>query len=61
MAEGKTVVSPLPGPNYCTWKIQCKMSLMRDGLCEQTNAEESATLNATERRTERAGTRQKHD
>ena len=32
MAEGKTVVVPLTGPNYCTWKIQCKMSLMRDGL-----------------------------
>ncbi len=33
MAEGKTVVLvPLTGTNYCTWKIQCKMALMRDGL-----------------------------
>ena len=32
MAEAKTVVVPLTGANYCTWKVQCKMSLMRDGL-----------------------------
>lgn len=32
MAEGKTVVVPLTGTNYCTWKIQCKMSLISKGL-----------------------------
>ena len=32
MAEVRTVVVSLTGANYCTWKIQCKMSLMRDGL-----------------------------
>lgn len=35
MAEAKTVavaVIPLKGSNYRTWKIQCKMALMREGL-----------------------------
>ena len=35
MAKAKTVavaVIPLKGSNYHTWKIQCKMALMREGL-----------------------------
>ena len=33
MAESKTVlVVPLNNSNYCTWKIQCKMALIKDGL-----------------------------
>ena len=34
MAESKTTVSlvPLNGSNYPTWKVQCRMALVRDGL-----------------------------
>ena len=33
MAESKAVVVvPLKGPNYATWKIQCRMALMKEGL-----------------------------
>ena len=33
MAEVKTVsVVPLNGSNYPTWKVQCRMALMKDGL-----------------------------
>ena len=32
MAETKSGIVPLTGANYPTWKVQCKMSLMKDGL-----------------------------
>ena len=34
MAEGGKVVSivPLKGTNYPSWKLQCKMALVREGL-----------------------------
>ena len=33
MAEVKTVsIAPLNGSSYPTWKLQCKMALMKDGL-----------------------------
>ena len=32
MTEAKTVVVPLTGANYCTGKVQCKMSLMCNRL-----------------------------
>jgi hypothetical protein len=33
MAESKSVaVIPLNSMNYSTWKIQCKMALIKDGL-----------------------------
>ena len=32
-SESKTVtVIPLNGSNYPTWKVQCRMALMKDGL-----------------------------
>ena len=32
-SESKTVtVVPLNGANYPTWKVQCRMTLMKDGL-----------------------------
>ena len=31
-ADLKTGMVPLNGTNYATWKIQCKMALMKDGL-----------------------------
>ena len=32
MAEIKTAIVPLTGGNYPTWKVQCRMSLIKDGL-----------------------------
>ena len=32
MAESKIAIVLLTGANYPTWKIQCKMSLIKDGL-----------------------------
>ena len=32
MAELKTAIVPLNGKNYPTWKLQCKMALMKDSL-----------------------------
>ena len=34
MAESKTTVTivPLSGKNYPTWKVQCRMALMRENL-----------------------------
>ena len=28
---------PLNGKNYSTWKVQCRMALMRDGLWDIVN------------------------
>ena len=43
MAESKSVaVVPLNGNNYLTWKIQCKMALMKDGLWGITTGSETA-------------------
>ena len=30
--DSKTVLVPLNGSNYATWKLQCQMALMKDGL-----------------------------
>ena len=32
MAESKSVILPLTGANYPTWRVQCRMALVRDGL-----------------------------
>ena len=33
MAEMRTVsIVPLNGKNYPTWKVQCRMALVKDGL-----------------------------
>lgn len=33
MAEVKTIsIAPLNGSNYPTWKVQCRMALMKEGL-----------------------------
>ena len=44
MAESKiaTAVVPLNGTNYPTWKIQCKMALMKEGLWKIVTGEEVA-------------------
>ncbi len=41
MAESKTVtVAPLSGKNYPTWKVQCRMALMRESLWSIVNGSE---------------------
>ena len=43
MAESKvTTVVSLNGKNYPTWKVQCKMALMKDGLWEIVTKKEVA-------------------
>ena len=43
MAEAKTVaIVPLNGTNYSTWKIQCRMALMKDGIWTIVNGTETA-------------------
>ena len=43
MAEIKTVsIVPLTGANYATWKIQCQMALMKEGLWKIVNGSEKA-------------------
>ena len=47
MAESKTVtVVPLNSKNYSTWKIQCKMALMKEGLWRIVNGTEVAPTEA---------------
>lgn len=43
MADSRTVtVVPLKGANYPTWKIQCRMALMKEGLWRIVTGEEAA-------------------
>ena len=48
MIEAKTVVVSLTGANYCTWKIQCKMLLMHDGLLGIVSRAETSPEAGTE-------------
>ena len=42
MAESKSVaIIPLKGSNYPTWKVQCRMALMKDGLWNIVNGTET--------------------
>ena len=43
MAEGKSTVSVIPpnGKNYPTWRVQCRMALIRDGLWSIVNVTEA--------------------
>ena len=43
MAESRTVaVTPLNGSNYVTWRVQCKMALMKEGLWKIVDGTEVA-------------------
>ena len=43
MAEGKGVaVVPLNSSNYATWKVQCRMALIKDGLWDIVSGTETA-------------------
>ena len=60
MAESKTVaVVPLNRTNYATWKIQCKMALVKDGLWGIVNGTETAPAEEGERLTKFTARRDK--
>ena len=43
MAESRSVtVVPLNGSNYLTWKVQCRMALIKDGLWNIVSGSEVA-------------------
>ena len=42
MAESKTMLTPLSGSNYTTWKVQCKMALMKEGVWRIVDGTETA-------------------
>ena len=39
----KILIKPLNGANYATWKVQCKMALIREGLWNIVNETEAAS------------------
>ena len=51
MADSRTVtVGPLNDTNYPSWKIQCKMALMKEGLWRIVTVQETASTGSeTER------------
>ena len=50
MADSRTVtVVPLKGTNYPTWKIQCRMALMKEGLWMIVTSQETTTSSEDER------------
>ena len=60
MAESKTVaVVPLNSTNYSTWKIQCKMALIKEGLWDIVNGTETAPTEGVERQAKFAMRRDK--
>lgn len=49
MAEIRTVaIVPLNGSNYPTWKVQCRMALMKDGVWSIVNGSETTPEEAGE-------------
>ena len=48
MAEIKNAIVPLKGTNYPMWKVQCKMSLMKDGLWRIVDGSKSAPEEGTD-------------
>ena len=47
MAELKTAIVPLNGKNYPTWKVQCRMALMKDSLWGITSGTETLARDAS--------------
>ena len=60
MAESRTVsVVPLNSSNYSTWKVQCKMALIKDGLWGIVNGTEREPTEGDEARAKFAAKRDK--
>lgn len=51
MADKSVTVVPLMGTNFPTWKVQCQMALMKDGLWGIVNGTETLPGDATAERT----------
>ena len=50
MAESKMVaVVPLSNTNYSTWKVQCKMALIKEGFWNIVNGTETVSDEEAER------------
>ena len=47
MADFKTSLVPLNGKNYPTWKVQCRMALVKDNLCDIVRGTETLADGAT--------------
>ena len=47
MVDAKSGIVPLDGNNFSTWKIQCRMSLMKQGVWQIVNGTEVAPANLT--------------
>ena len=47
IAESKVAVTPLNGKNYSTWKVQCMMALLKEGLWNIVSGEEAAPEDVT--------------
>ena len=60
MAESRTVsVVPLNSSNYSTWKVQCKMALIKDGLWGIVSGTEREPTEGDEARVKLAAKRDK--
>ena len=60
MAESKTVaVVPLNSTNYSTWKIQCKMALIKEGLWSIVNGTETSPTEGADQQAKFAARRDK--
>ena len=53
----KSLIVPLTGSNYPTWKVQCKMSLMKEGLWSIVNGSETAPEGSSAERYQKFCTR----
>ena len=50
MAEVRSVVVPLKGDNYATWKVQSRMAVIKEGYWNIVNKTEMAPTNAEARK-----------
>ena len=50
MGDVKSSITLLNGTNYATWKIQCRMALMKDGLWGMVNGLDEVPENDEARR-----------
>ena len=49
MAEVRSAVVPLKGDNYATWKVQCRMALIKEGYWSIVSKTETAPTNGEAR------------
>ena len=47
MGTTNVLMTPLKGSNYATWKVQCRMALIKEGLWGIVNGTESISEDAS--------------